>query len=53
MGSLPVGDSSSSDIAVVGLACRFPGGATNPTKFWDLLHERRCTNIAFLSQAIN
>ncbi|KIX96006.1 uncharacterized protein Z520_08261 [Fonsecaea multimorphosa CBS 102226] len=29
------------DIAVVGLSCRFSGGATDPSKFWDLLYERR------------
>ncbi|KAH8819280.1 putative polyketide synthase [Xylogone sp. PMI_703] len=30
-----------SDIAVVGLACRFPRGASNATKFWDLLYHKR------------
>ncbi|OAL23694.1 hypothetical protein AYO20_10944 [Fonsecaea nubica] len=29
------------DVAVVGLSCRFSGGATDPSKFWDLLYERR------------
>lgn len=24
-------------VAIVGLACRFPGDATSPSKFWDLL----------------
>lgn len=24
-------------IAIVGIGCRFPGGASNPTKFWELL----------------
>ncbi|KAF2180797.1 KR domain-containing protein [Zopfia rhizophila CBS 207.26] len=28
-------------IAIIGLACRFPGDATNPSKFWDLLKEGR------------
>nr|P9WET8.1 RecName: Full=Highly reducing polyketide synthase Preu1; AltName: Full=biosynthesis protein Preu1 [Preussia isomera]UNY67713.1 polyketide synthase Preu1 [Preussia isomera] len=28
------------DIAIVGLACRFPGGASNETKLWDLLSNR-------------
>ncbi len=26
-------------IAIIGMACRFPGGANNPEAFWQLLHE--------------
>ncbi|KAL8910258.1 MAG: hypothetical protein Q9171_004422 [Xanthocarpia ochracea] len=28
-------------VAIIGLACRFPGDATSPTKFWDLLKNGR------------
>lgn len=28
-------------IAIVGLACRFPGDASSPSKFWDLLRDGR------------
>lgn len=35
-------DPPSGDIAVIGLACRFPGGASNEAKFWDLLHGKKC-----------
>lgn len=35
----PAGD----DIAVIGLACRFPGEASGPQEFWNLLCKGRCT----------
>ena len=29
--------SENGDIAILGYSCRFPGGADNPEKYWDLL----------------
>ncbi|KAL2821421.1 hypothetical protein BDW59DRAFT_181186, partial [Aspergillus cavernicola] len=29
------------DIAVIGLGCRLPGGASDPQKFWELLSSKR------------
>jgi acyl transferase domain-containing protein len=28
-------------IAIVGSSCRFPGGATSPSKLWELLEKPR------------
>jgi acyl transferase domain-containing protein len=30
------------DVAVIGLACRFPGSASNEAKLWELLEKREC-----------
>lgn len=30
------------DVAVIGLACRFPGSANNEAKLWELLAQRKC-----------
>ena len=29
-------------IAVIGLACRFPGEASTAERFWDLLCKAKC-----------
>ncbi|KAF2258097.1 reducing polyketide synthase [Lojkania enalia] len=34
---------SRSPIAIIGLACRFPGDASNPSEFWNLLKNGRST----------
>ncbi|KAM6517298.1 Hybrid PKS-NRPS synthetase luc5 [Fusarium solani] len=34
-------NSTREPIAIVGTACRFPGGANTPSKLWDLLCEKR------------
>jgi acyl transferase domain-containing protein len=28
-------------IAVVGMACRLPGGASTPSKFWEMIANKR------------
>ncbi|KAM0544555.1 hypothetical protein ACHAPJ_011772 [Fusarium lateritium] len=33
-------------IAIIGSACRFPGGSTTPSKFWDLLQKPRDLSTA-------
>ncbi|MFQ6212453.1 beta-ketoacyl synthase N-terminal-like domain-containing protein, partial [Bacillus mobilis] len=34
---------TSEPIAIVGMACRFPGGVNSPAEFWRLLTEGRGT----------
>ncbi|KAI5803013.1 hypothetical protein EDC01DRAFT_702745 [Geopyxis carbonaria] len=34
-------DSQHEPIAIIGMACRFSGGATTPSKLWDLLSNQR------------
>ncbi|KAJ5155838.1 polyketide synthase [Penicillium capsulatum] len=39
--AIPVESSHTADIAVVGFATRLPGGASDATRFWDLLSKKR------------
>ncbi|KAH3903772.1 non-reducing polyketide synthase PKS19-like protein [Parastagonospora nodorum] len=55
---LPLGnsrakDAKSSKIAVVGMACRFPGGADNAEKFWELLAQGRDVHSPIPSDRFN
>ena len=39
--SAPVYAGAREPVAIVGMACRFPGGANDLDRFWSLLHEGR------------
>ncbi|RKG92067.1 type I polyketide synthase [Corallococcus terminator] len=32
-------ETSHEPVAIIGMACRFPGGATSPAAYWSLLHQ--------------
>jgi acyl transferase domain-containing protein len=34
-----IAESKTEPIAIVGIGCRFPGGAIDPEKYWKLLHD--------------
>ncbi|WP_293120114.1 type I polyketide synthase, partial [Moorena sp. SIO4G3] len=34
-----VNNAKTEPIAIVGMACRFPGGANDPSTYWNLLHD--------------
>ena len=40
-GSCNMGSPNREPIAIVGSACRFPGGSTSPDRLWELLREPR------------
>lgn len=29
-------------LAIIGIGCRFPGGANDTETYWSILHRRRC-----------
>lgn len=39
--------STKEPIAIIGSACRFPGGSSSPSKLWDLLKEPRDVLVEF------
>jgi acyl transferase domain-containing protein len=42
----PAVEASSNDVAIIGMACRFPG-AENPSAFWSLLRDGREAFVAY------
>ncbi|MGJ4998744.1 SDR family NAD(P)-dependent oxidoreductase [Bradyrhizobium sp. HKCCYLS3077] len=39
--TVPHGQTTSTPVAIIGMACRFPGNVTTPDEFWALLSEGR------------
>ncbi|KZF24488.1 hypothetical protein L228DRAFT_218919 [Xylona heveae TC161] len=40
-------------IAIVGMGCRWPGTAVNPSKFWELMMEKRSAHSDFPANRFN
>jgi acyl transferase domain-containing protein len=40
-------------LAIVGLALRYPGDATDPNKFWKLMIDRQCASSKYPSDRLN
>ncbi|RDW94182.1 type I polyketide synthase [Aspergillus mulundensis] len=40
-------------LAVVGYALRYPGDATTPEKFWDMLIQRKCASSKYPADRLN
>lgn len=40
-GVLPVAPSSPDPIAIVGMSCKFAGGASNPSRLWEMMSEAK------------
>lgn len=51
--SAGVGVASMGDIAIVGLALRFPGDATSPQKLWDVLERKESQWSEFPKDRLN
>lgn len=45
--------STQESVAIIGSACRFPGGANSPSKLWDLLCEKRDVQQPITSDRFN
>jgi acyl transferase domain-containing protein len=47
------GENPTHQIAIVGLACRYPGDVSTPTEFWDLLEKGRSQFVETRSRCGN
>lgn len=41
------------DIAIVGMACRFPGKATSPEKLWEMMIDKKSAWSEFPKDRLN